>query len=199
MDKTNILARHDPCILQSYLPNPYSHLNNPRDRHHFDQTVKILRDKNLKTVLDIGCYDGWLDFLLIDMGYDVTGIELIPVLVKSALNYVTNKNIDYKIMEGFFQDLEIKDKFDAVICYETLEHIPFEDIPAFIKKMEYIVLKTIIVSLPNQKCEDNIQHQWTPTIEVIHDIFKDKKNFSVTLANYPRTGVPSNWIISYDI
>jgi len=199
METEELIKLHQMNFGPDYLPDPNRHLSIPRDLKHYQYTISTLRGKRYKTILDIGCFDGWLDFLLTRMKYWVTGIELIEELANAANRYADRNFIPYKAHHCRFMETEIKSIFDVVLCYETLEHVSFEDVPGFIDKMESLCNEMILISLPDQKHEDNIQHQWTPTEEVIKELFGHKKNFDLQYFSYGPGPVPPNWFISYEV
>jgi len=199
LTKNEIITKNNTNIPEYYVPDPFLHLGNIRDRVHFNMSLEMLNRYKIETVLDIGCYDGWLDFLLINSGYQVTGIELIEDLCEAAKRYTTAHSLNYTIYQGFFEDLDIPGTYDAILCFETLEHMPFESIPGVLKKMESLTTKAVYLSLPDQDHTLNTQHLWTPTKEVINELFKNKKNFKVDYFSYTGTTIPSNWFITYEL
>jgi len=183
----------------NYLPSVELHEHIPRDRYHMEYSQENLNRAKAKSVLDIGCFDGWLDFWLIGKGYNVEGVEIMPNLVKAAKRYADRNFIDYKIHEGEFLSVSINKKFDAVVCYETLEHVDLETAKEYISKIESLAERVVLISLPNQKAEDNPQHKWTPTHELISMLFAGKNNLIISTHKYPGTQVPDNFFISYSV
>jgi len=196
MDKDEIIKLHNNMsISEEYIPSPEKHMYNSRDKYHYDWSIRQFKENGVNTVLDIGCFDGWLDFLLIKEGFDVEGVELITSLSKAAERYAKLHGLKYKIHEGFFHELDIEKKYDAVVCYETLEHLPLELVPLYIQKMEGLTKGFIGISLPNQDHVYNKQHQWTPNEDLIKSLIK--RDFIIEYKEYPN--IPGNWFISYKI
>src|SRR5206468_3473215 len=90
-------------------------------------------------------------------------------------------------------------KYDAVLAYEILEHIPLEDVPAYVAKMEGLARYRILISLPDQRHEDNAQHLWTPHLGNIGDMWGHKKRFNVDYVEYPGTDIPANYLIRWEV
>ena len=176
---------------------PRQHLNNARDSKHYEWSLQQLQSYKCKTVLDVGCWDGWLDMLLTESGYQVEGVEIVPDLINAADRYAFNNAIAYKIHQGLFHEVSIDGHFDAVLLYEILEHIPLEIVEQSIDKAESLG-NLILVSLPNQTCEQNPQkqHRWTPTEDLIKSMWQTKPNYSLQYAEYSG-GTPANWFISW--
>lgn len=201
MSRAERLQAH--AVSESWIPSPEAHLKSPRDAFHYWWTLDALgydsdRGMNDEKILDVGAYDGWLDFLLIKNGYQVEGVELIPELCKSARMYAQTHNIKYQIHQGFFEDIQIDRRFDVAICYEVLEHIPLDMVPAYVAKMEAIA-ESIHISLPDQRHQDNPQHLWTPTFDLIRSMWGAKSHFLLTYKPYPGTEIPANFMISWSL
>jgi 2-polyprenyl-3-methyl-5-hydroxy-6-metoxy-1,4-benzoquinol methylase len=195
MNKAHFLELHKMAIPEGYLPDPYRHLNNARDKVHFDWALKNLT--GCSTVLDVGCFDGWLDFLLMDQGFKFEGVELVPELARAANNYAKSKALEYQCYEGLLTELDLRKKYDCCLCFEVLEHLPLVEVQEYLSIMENLTNKLILISLPDQKIEDNIQHQWTPSLKQVIDLFGEKKDFEFAYVRNDRT-VP-NFFISYKI
>ncbi|MBD3260318.1 MAG: methyltransferase domain-containing protein [Candidatus Altiarchaeales archaeon] len=193
------LQAHTVNLPPGYLPNPEQHLSNMRDGFHAIWTLKQLEDMQHATVLDIGCYDGWLDFLLILRGYILVGVEVVPELAEAARHYAERNFLPYEVHTGFFDELDIKSPFDVVMAYEVLEHVSFDEIPDYIARMERVAQKKVLISLPDQKHEENEQHLWTPTEELIKELWGDRKEFHLGYRTYEGTDIPPNFFISYMI
>lgn len=77
----------------------------------------ILKKHNLKgkKILDIACGTGTHAKLLKEKGYSVTGIDINPGMLKIA----RKKAKGIKFIRGDMKKLELKEKFDAIICMFT--------------------------------------------------------------------------------
>jgi ubiquinone/menaquinone biosynthesis C-methylase UbiE len=79
-------------------------------------------------VLDVGCGYGRIAIPLAVLGYDVTGIDVAPGLLKAARRHAGRRNVRVRFDEGSMTALPYPDAgFDALIClwsafYELLEH-----------------------------------------------------------------------------
>lgn len=193
MDKNERIQAHNHYVPETYVPNPRAHLSRDRDRKHYDFSVRELNAYNCKKVLDVGVWDGWLDFLLMDQGFQLEGTEIDPNLCKAASNYASKHYPSYVLHQGFLDELSFNSKFDAILCYEVLEHIPYEAVPAQIQKMLSLA-PLLLISLPDQNHLDNQpQHLWTPTREKIDYLFEGAK---VEYQYFTDTTIP-NWMISF--
>jgi len=198
MNREERIKVHQVSIDPMYLPDPIKHLYNPRDRKHFEIARQTMTEFHAKTGLDVGCYDGWLDFLLIGQGFKMTGVELIEPLAEAAERYASKNCSSFEVYQGFFEDIEFDQKFDVGICFEMLEHVELDVAKAYVEKLYGLCEKAILISLPDQKHEDNPQHLWTPSESTIDYLLKDRRDFRSFRKNYSN-GVPSNWFIILEI
>ncbi len=126
---------------------PFYNLANKPDKHLGDgmdsETHRHFTDfANMASVLalpagariiDVGCGSGWLSEYFARLGYDVTGIDISDELIEMARDRVAR--VPYKVDHETFvrcrfltRDIEsapLAEKFDAVVCYDSLHH--FED------------------------------------------------------------------------
>lgn len=192
---------HEIKLPENYLPSPGQHLTNPRDCEHYLHTLMVCLKKDYQYILDIGCWDGWHPILLARDEFHVTGLEFIHDLAEAAKRYVNLCKLDnVSIIEADWSDItELpRQQYDLITCYEVLEHVPLQDVTVWITKMEKYA-KTVTISLPNQKYEENHQHQWTPTENLIGDMFQGKSKLQIDYKSYPlKPEIPGNWFITYD-
>ncbi|MEK6983480.1 MAG: class I SAM-dependent methyltransferase [Nanoarchaeota archaeon] len=94
--------------------------------------IKIL---NVKNVLEVGVGNKTLSNYLRNHNFNVTTIDidknLKPDFIGSVLNLPFPKN-----------------SFDAIVCFEVLEHIPFKEFENALKQLKRVTKKYVILSLP---------------------------------------------------
>lgn len=99
-----------------------------------------------KTVLDIGCGEGWLVRELNKVGIESLGIDAVPKLIEYAQNEGGGrfKTITY---EGLSSD-EIEEKFDVIVCNfsllgnESVNHL-FQQAPSLLNDGGSLIVQTI--------------------------------------------------------
>ena len=118
---------------------PEKHLGDGMDaethRHFTDfaNMASVLALPPGARILDVGCGSGWLSEYFARLGYEVTGIDISDDLIRMARDRVERVpyDVDHETplrCRFLTQDIEIEplpEKFDAVICYDSLHH--FED------------------------------------------------------------------------
>jgi glycosyltransferase involved in cell wall biosynthesis/SAM-dependent methyltransferase len=106
----------------------------PETHRHFsdfaDMAVALALPAGAR-ILDVGCGSGWLSEYFARLGYDVSGIDISDDLIRMARERVENVpyNLDHETAlrcRFLTHDIEIApltEKFDAVICYDSLHHL----------------------------------------------------------------------------
>lgn len=84
------------------------------------------------SVIELGCGNGKLCYVLSDMGFDVTGVDIVKSIYdRKGYNF---KEFDLTETPYPFQDNE----FDYCLCFDVLEHILEKHITAILKEMARI-------------------------------------------------------------
>lgn len=92
--------------------------------------------KNIK-ILDAGCGEGWNLNNLITEGFNAFGIEISDVCCKDFLQNLPHKCID--IISHSANNL-----YDAILCFDVLEHISHEDIYFTIEALAKMAPKALL-------------------------------------------------------
>ena len=118
---------------------------------------RLLPKYNTKTILDIGCSEGSYSLNLAKEGYQVIGINLFEESIKIANDRAEATRVPARFIQGDFMEMTLKekDKFDAVLLFEVLEHVPNPE--ATIKKcIELANSKGIVyISTPNGTADES--------------------------------------------
>src|SRR3989344_207295 len=121
---------------EHYEGNKYD--NKERFISYFNQKSLIFQSLPNKhsSVLEIGAGNGFLKNYLVAQGVNVKTLDFDQTLHPDYVGDVRNISA------------VVKDKFDVVVCFEVLEHIPFEDVEKTIMQLRDLTKGTLIISVP---------------------------------------------------
>jgi ubiquinone/menaquinone biosynthesis C-methylase UbiE len=114
---------------------------------------KFIGNVKGKSILDLGCGNGSISFLLWYLGAKVYSVDISKKALRSTralhkINIFTSKHEAY-IFQGDANLLPIRDeKFDMVFCVETLEHL--QNDKGAVKEIEKVVKSggIVVLALP---------------------------------------------------
>ncbi|HEX5709183.1 MAG TPA: class I SAM-dependent methyltransferase, partial [Pyrinomonadaceae bacterium] len=100
-----------------------------------------------RRILDVGCGSGWLSEYFARLGYDVTGIDISPDLIRIARERVERVPYDVdhetrlrcRFLVHDAEGAPLEEEFDAVVCYDSLHH--FEDERAVMRNLSRMVAR----------------------------------------------------------
>ena len=93
---------------------------------------KILKNKNIENIAEVGCGDGKI-LLELAMRYEDILFEGFD-LSKRAVLFANAFSYGFDNLKFFDHDFKnSKKKYDVILCIETLEHIPDDEINDFLK------------------------------------------------------------------
>lgn len=99
----------------NYYDQLYQDKDYPAETEFIESLMKKYSNRNVKTILDMGCGTGGHAFLLAEKGYSVTGVDVS----ESMLSIAKEKAQKTKIPVHFFQadicDFNLNKKFDVII------------------------------------------------------------------------------------
>ena len=103
--------------------------------------VDLLRDLEVRKVLEVGPYFGLVSAMLANAGYEVTTLDIAseppePGVTRHICGDI--RKVRPEQMAGH----------DAIICCETLEHIPWEDVGAVLSRIAASAVPWLIISVP---------------------------------------------------
>lgn len=120
----------------------------PGERARVDTLVASV-PPSTKTILDAGCADGLVTNELHDAGYDVTGVDIVPEL----LRHVRARALVASVDDLPFDDLS----FDCVVTSDVLEHLPAGMFERSLAEIRRVARSSIVVDCPHR--EDLVQMQ----------------------------------------
>jgi len=84
--------------------------------------LTILPPPPLK-LLDLGCGTGWTSVLFAKRGYNVTGVDISPDMIKYAQLNQKKENLEnLKFLIKDYENLSFDEEFDIIIFFDALHH-----------------------------------------------------------------------------
>ncbi|MFO1395947.1 MAG: methyltransferase domain-containing protein [Burkholderiales bacterium] len=104
-----------------------------------------------RRVLDVACGEGYGSALLASVAQHVTGVDISPEAVAHARSaYGARGNVTFEVASA--NALPLADAtVDAVVSFETLEHLPRADQPAMLAEIARVLAPggVLVISAPN--------------------------------------------------
>lgn len=152
--------------------------------HHayVDRVVEIVQEKGCKSVLEVGCGDGWNCGRLVEKGIKTVGTDWSKNGIEHAKRMVPGAEFYCGDLTDTEFSAVMEEPFDAAIFVEVIEHIPPEDCVDAMRKIRdavkpggYIVLTTPSANLENR----NPQHYRHFTPELLEEIMTEAGGLTV--------------------
>jgi 2-polyprenyl-3-methyl-5-hydroxy-6-metoxy-1,4-benzoquinol methylase len=107
-----------------------SGFSDPPDVHSKTCYVR-LKDKlnsigTVRSLIDVGCFSGWVGRNLSLWGYKVHGIDIDPYTMRCATLSATGTRATYEVLEATKVGEKYPKKFDGAIMFDVVEHV-FDD------------------------------------------------------------------------
>ena len=115
----------------------HEYLSKSRMISYYNQ-VRVIKSlgQQIKTILEIGIFNQIFSELIKKNGYLVTTADINP---EFNPDIILDLNSDFELP---------KDKFDAIACFQVLEHIPYEAAEKALQKLADAAQKYVVISLP---------------------------------------------------
>ena len=102
--------------------------------------ISILKDLDVKSVLDIGCGGGDFCILAKQEGFDIKGVDLSKAQIKKAVK----KGCDCKAMDV----CELNEKYDAAVAvFDVINYLSENELKKFFSCVEKVVKKYFIFDI----------------------------------------------------
>ena len=156
----------------------------------YDNVISLLKEHlgNIsgRYILDAGCGDGVLSFLLAKEGAKVIGVDYSKDAIQFAKERTKSFNLHVDFKFGSVYELPLEDSsIDAIVSSDVIEHL--EDVPQFLCELKRVAKNKsiIVISTPVRFTEIpmDIEHvnEWFPNeyMKLIESFF-DKSFFYVS-------------------
>lgn len=119
-----------------------------------ERVVEILKSMNLKSILDVGCGDGYLLGQIADIDIVKIGVDINGRAIQFAKAFFPT--VDYRSSDVS----EVTGTFDAVCAVEVIEHIPDAMVSPFLQLIAARVRPSgaLVISVPTTNEPLNSKH-----------------------------------------
>ncbi len=171
---------------------PHLSLKRPRHERVIAGLSKIVTP--LMTVLDVGCGAGITTNALSSI-CNVTGIDIADGLIE----YARTEYPHIEFISGDFRTVDLGRKFDLVCLIDVMEHIPREDVGAFLANVKRHSSSMIYLNIPDGRYLDHLKMFRPGSLQIIdepYEISEILAMFSLigyspfSMAMYGAKGIP---------
>lgn len=131
--------------LAAYQRRWHDYYSEKRIVHQWMQ-VHLLDGLPVKSVLEIGPYMGLVTALLENAGYRTTTLDVEEAPRAGLASQATSVLLGD--VRSLGPELASGEDFDAILCCETLEHIPYEQVGGVLDRMVSTGIRYLILSVP---------------------------------------------------
>lgn len=120
--------------------------------HRYLQATRWCADR--QAVLDIACGEGYGAFLLAQVAESVVGVDISPRAIRHAAEKYPRENLTFRQGGATAIPLE-DDSVDAVVSFETIEHLDAEQQEPFLREIRRVLRPggIAIISSPNREAQ----------------------------------------------
>ncbi len=100
-----------------------------------------LKERDVRTVLDLGCGSGWLSVYLSRQGFAVTGLDISEQAVRLAELWSQKENLSIRLEVGDIAEMNFANaSFDAIVANSIFEHLTYDLAKAAITRLQAILV-----------------------------------------------------------
>lgn len=174
------------------------------DKEVYTKLLEELKKRpEIRTLVDVGCFTGWIGRNLSLHGYSVHGIDLMPDVLETAAFMATGTRATFEMLEGTKVGERHPKEFDAAVMFDVVEHVFDHNI--LLQSVENAVKDGgwIFINLPKLDNEADLEVVATDDREKEHlrtytdpyKVFEKKKNLEISIV-HNEIGQES-WFIIY--
>lgn len=106
--------------MNKFIQEKKAYLNeDPREKDYYPFVYELIRSKNFKSVLDIGCASGDFINLLEIPNIQCYGVDISKDLIEKAKSSTTNKKKEFFCLDILNEKAEFSTPIDFVTCFGT--------------------------------------------------------------------------------
>ena len=172
----------------------------------FQLLKKHIMEKSLATLVDVGCFSGWIGKELSTLGVEVWGIDINPVVIQLAAFHATGSLAIFEFLPVQKLGYMHPKQFDGAILFDVLEHVFDPELALKNVKMAVKDGGWVFINLPHPKGENESkdtckfhehEHLYSFSQKEIERLMGKEKNFNLEVITNEANQI--NWFINYQI
>lgn len=178
---------------------------NPEGIVKYQMLKDFVKLRGLKTLVDVGCFSGWIGRNLSLEGIKVHGIDIHPVIMQISAFAATGTKATFEFLPVQQLGLTHPYEYDGVILFDILEHC--FDVDVVIASCEKALMSGgyMIINLPHVEGEQvaklhplqEHEHLYSFSPTKVKELFGHKKNVDIQEVINEQGVV--NWWITYAV
>lgn len=102
----------------------YKNKNYRQECRYLEKIFRVCSSSKPKTILDLGCGTGNYLIPLLKTGYQVTGLDSSPKMLRFCRDKIDRHGLKAALYKGKLQSFRLNKKFDAVICmFSVIDYV----------------------------------------------------------------------------
>lgn len=118
-------SKLDPTGIQWLKNKPFEYPPSTHTAKHlidFGYILRLLEVPKNAQILDLGVGPGWTSIFLAKIGYEVTGIDISPEMIRIADDRSKKENLKINFLVADMESFDLAQKFDGILIYDSLHH-----------------------------------------------------------------------------
>lgn len=157
-------------------------------KESWNNFTKQIDDKNIKTVLDLGCGGGHWSIILTRKGLKVKAVDISSSAIKKLEKWSQEENLEIETEVCDLQSYTDNQKYDLIICNSVLDHLLLDDIKKALK---------LIYNLLNQNgyaliSFDSLEEDNNENYDIIDNdikLYNDEENYGMLWKYYSESEI----------
>ena len=105
---------------ERYVPEMEPGIIHQEHLHRYRFAAEFIKDK---VVLDLACGEGYGSFLMAEFAKKVVGLDIDKETIEHASSKYCKANLEFITGSMIKVPIDNEKVFDAIVCFESLEHI----------------------------------------------------------------------------
>jgi len=132
------------------------------NKKYIEYLEKIIKEKNINSILDLGCGDWNFSKIINYDNINYLGIDCVDKVIKSNIENYKKNNINFICDDIYNLDNFFKNEIDLVIIKDVLQHLSDEEIELFLNKLLEKNFKYLLITnaFSKKKIDRNVNTRY---------------------------------------